>query len=556
MKKQLRHRLKKYTLTAGAIVTGGAAAEAQIIYTDVDPDSNVIGPGNSYLLDLNNDGTDDFEIFVFSSTDTLLNGTYWAVDAVRITPLNQNGVAGSTSSGYPYAFNAGVPIDDDLTWYFNPNQPLTFEATQGTFVWNGGNWWLGQDFYLGLKLNINSHSYYGWARLTVGSYGEFTVHEYAVLTNPDSTIHAGDTTAVGPIVQCQPAGSLSSYDDYNNGNGSDLRIRFAPPYNWFGPDELGTAEYRVIVVKAADAASFDLSAAQAIPASNYTSVQPTGANYYELYLDPNATDKDGDPITELQPYNYFVLSLADSVYAQLDTLSDSSLVFMLDYIVPVPADTVRNITLADIADFGNEKDLTVSFDFPDDPTGVNYYKVMIVKAEDAAGFDIEKADSLTAGFNERYVYVDPWENQASMEWKVCVDGDSIRPGIPYVAFVVSMPDYTDADTPAMSSPSNEVTLNVPGSDTISDSTAAIPSVVARQPVVIVRGDGKLGIVSEDGAPIDKAALYSINGVLIREVKGYDSYLELTALGLADSIYILEVERLGKREYLKIFITGT
>lgn len=552
MNPDLSLKLKRYAVSAGAVVATAAHSDAQIIYNDADPDINILGIGNSYLLDLNDDGTDDFSFYIFSSTDTLFYGTYWAAHAVKVTPLNQNAIAGSTSSGYPYAFYNGIPVNSNLPWYFNDDQVLAFAATMGTFTFGGGNWNIGQDFYLGLRLKINMESFYGWARLNVGSLGEFTIYDYAVLTNPDSTIHTGDTTAVGPIVQCRQAQSPEAYDDYNNGNGSDIRVKFYPPYNPFGdPHQLGIEEYRIIFMKSPDADSFSLADAQAVSSANYVSIQPDEVNYYEFYLDSIATDKDGDFLVEQQPYKFFVMSKADGVYAHLDTLSYASPEITLEYIVPIPADTARNIVLTDVADHGNEKDLWINFDPAVNPAGVGHYKVMIVKAGDVSGFDIQKADSLTAGYYERYVLLSTWENQCSLEWRVCVDGDSIRPGIPYVAFVMSMPDYDDADTPALSAPSNEVTLTM--TDTVPDTTAALLPISMEQPFRITVAGERIIVESGDRAPIDHVKLYTLSGSLTGIESGPKNTVELAIQDRNPAVYILEIRSGGSSHFSKIFI---
>ena len=57
----LSERIKSYSLLSSAIIAPALACEAQVIYTDVDPDF-VVEEYQPYLLDLNNDGITDFEI--------------------------------------------------------------------------------------------------------------------------------------------------------------------------------------------------------------------------------------------------------------------------------------------------------------------------------------------------------------------------------------------------------------------------------------------------------------------------------------------------------------
>ena len=50
----IENRLKKYSALAGSIVAATGAANAQIVYTDVNPDSVVDQVDSVYMLDLNN----------------------------------------------------------------------------------------------------------------------------------------------------------------------------------------------------------------------------------------------------------------------------------------------------------------------------------------------------------------------------------------------------------------------------------------------------------------------------------------------------------------------
>ena len=60
MKKQLQKKLTTFIVTAMMI---SLSANAQIVYTDIIPDTTLSNPGN-YNLDLNNDGQIDFTFYV------------------------------------------------------------------------------------------------------------------------------------------------------------------------------------------------------------------------------------------------------------------------------------------------------------------------------------------------------------------------------------------------------------------------------------------------------------------------------------------------------------
>jgi len=79
----------------------------------------------------------------------------------------------------------------------------------------------------------------------------------------------------------------------------------------------------VLIVKQSNAASFDLTAAQAVPAGNYKVEVPNGALNYIVGFDSTSTDVEGDLIVENQAYVAFIMSVRDG-NASIDALSGSS----------------------------------------------------------------------------------------------------------------------------------------------------------------------------------------------------------------------------------------
>lgn len=111
---------------------------------------------------------------------------------------------------------------------------------------------------------------------------------------------------------------VTATDISDNGDGSDMNVAFD-----MAPDESTVSEYRILVVKADSAMTFDEPAASAVSAGLYAAVSPIGGNISHL-LHASSTDTDGDPITEGVPYVVFVLSVADGANAQINALSDPS----------------------------------------------------------------------------------------------------------------------------------------------------------------------------------------------------------------------------------------
>ena len=70
MKKErstLSKKITGYSSLAASLLTVSNLVNAQIVYTDVNPDNSQAGNGAEYDLDLNNDATVDFKITITSN---------------------------------------------------------------------------------------------------------------------------------------------------------------------------------------------------------------------------------------------------------------------------------------------------------------------------------------------------------------------------------------------------------------------------------------------------------------------------------------------------------
>ncbi len=197
MKKQLQKKISIFIIT---VMLFSASANAQIVYTDVNPDVTYNTNGGVYALDLNNDGITDFNITFTTSTINAGTNRY-----IRITPLGANKVGNDLSYPYPSALSLNTLIDSSsFTWLGTANQHLIsrirFQPPQGGApVWQfRGNWNGASNKYIPLQLDLSSQKYYGWARLDAAANAiSFTVKDYAYNTVPNQSILAGQTTTTG-----------------------------------------------------------------------------------------------------------------------------------------------------------------------------------------------------------------------------------------------------------------------------------------------------------------------------------------------------------------------
>lgn len=184
-------RLASY-LSAAAASTG-SLLQAQVLYTDFDPDLVIEGNLQSLRIDVNQDSVDDF---VFITEDTVLqavNGSY-AIGRLRAggyANLN-NQLLGSQPSAYGYVqkLEHGDEIGPDQRFLFAGTMALEIDG-QNPFnePWNGGAF----EKYIGFRIRYTADSsHYGWIRLDVSPDArKAVIKDAAFSTLADTAIAAG-----------------------------------------------------------------------------------------------------------------------------------------------------------------------------------------------------------------------------------------------------------------------------------------------------------------------------------------------------------------------------
>lgn len=205
-------KIKNYSALAGAFLLGGMSAQGAIVYTDVDPDETYNEHTDFYNLDLNNDGTVDFVIYIvdiaYSGVFSTSGGDSFSglFQDVFLLPASGNSAAASTVAAgayiYPYALNSGDAIDGTLSFRSESIQSMAtylavvdFPVPGSNYVFfSYGNWQGGvYNKFLGLRFQDAGNTYYGWARLDCGpDHHSFTIKDYAYNSTPDAMIVAGE----------------------------------------------------------------------------------------------------------------------------------------------------------------------------------------------------------------------------------------------------------------------------------------------------------------------------------------------------------------------------
>ena len=323
-KSSLNTKLKSYSILAGSLMGTAMSAEAGVVITDIDPDTVLNVNGATYDLDLNNDTVADFRFRVLQSPGAFYH--------IQVDALNSNAAIGRINAGAnPVTLlpdlDLGLEINSNRDWYYESSMVIGYRNyTANTWV-SYGDWFGTSNKYLGFRIKVGGINYFGWATLDVDSNGtSLTIKEYGFEDIP------GKPSMAGSVFEAPDAGKIANltvFDIANNGDGRDMRIAF---------DKVGNEDiidsYRIIVVKSADADTFDLVNANQVDSANYRTVSKTG-NDYLLKLDSNTNDKDGDPITDSVAYKLFVLTIADDVNVFINELPDPSIEITLSPAVAV-----------------------------------------------------------------------------------------------------------------------------------------------------------------------------------------------------------------------------
>ncbi|NOZ33954.1 MAG: T9SS type A sorting domain-containing protein [Chlorobi bacterium] len=256
------------------------------------------------------------------------------------------------------------------------------------------------------------------------------------LSEPSNLFSLSDNISAGAV------SNITVSDISDNNNGSDLQVGF----NRIADENLAS-EYKIMVVKSADAATFDLAASDTV--TNFTVVN-TGTSG-TLTLTTDAKDINGDLIKNGTAYKVFVLTVADGTNASKNSLSEAS----SEIILTTPAEAVTGLTVSDVSDNNNGSDLQVDFNRIADESLASEYRIMVVKSADAATFDLAAADTVS---NFTVVNTGTSGTLTLATDAKDINGDLIKNGTAYKVFVLTVADGTNADVNALSDASSEITL--------------------------------------------------------------------------------------------------
>ena len=203
----IESKIKRYSALAGGITAVAGVSNAQIVHTDINPDTLITGNGAVYNLDVDNNGVIDFTFNTIASSITYNSGsssTFINFSGAYMNPAASgnsmmistygpmNVPAGSAigSSGSFTSSGGWVGLVADIS-YVSSSSTSSYSVSIGNF--------LNTDGFVGLKFQNSGNTHYGWVRIEVANDGAvISVKEYAFESTPNTAINAGET-ANGPV---------------------------------------------------------------------------------------------------------------------------------------------------------------------------------------------------------------------------------------------------------------------------------------------------------------------------------------------------------------------
>jgi trimeric autotransporter adhesin len=274
-----------------------------------------------------------------------------------------------------------------------------------------------------------------------------------VLSSPSSVITLLNDSSVSIVSNL----NVSDVNDY--GDGRDLRVSFTHP-----TDETYISQYRIMVVPTSYYSSFSLAEANNVSSSNYTSVSTSGSSTSQV-LNSSTRDVLGASIKNGTSYRVYVLSIGSGIYWDSNVLSSASSVITLLNDSSVKA--VTNLSVSDVNDYGDGRDLKVSFSHATDETYISQYRIMVVPTSYYSSFSLSEANNVSSS---NYTSVSTSGNSTSQVLESSardVRGNLIKAGTSYKVYVLSIGSGNYAGPNALSWESSVITLSTTKSPVIS-----------------------------------------------------------------------------------------
>lgn len=195
----------------------------------------------------------------------------------------------------------------------------------------------------------------------------------------------------------------------------------------------------------------------------------------------------------------------------------------------IPVNSVQNLEVSDVFDFGDGRDLQLTFSPPKNEIAISHYRVLVIKSSELKNFDLLAAINVpAASFIKVYPSPDPYSffmNESTKD----VDGECIKTGEEYVVKVLSVGRVIDEPDYYLSPPTPVFSLNKQTSITENSKQSISVNIAKKQ----------LTILSED-AIILNIHVYNMNGQVLKNIESDSKTIAIDLSGLSDEIVILSI----------------
>lgn len=205
-------KLMQYAISAAAFLATGTI-DAEVVYVDVDPDNTIGGEGGVMLIDINDDGVNDFKFTIYSYSGAFTYSGITISYGVKVAAANalvDNEFLGTLQSTMGYTFNyipivsAGEEINSTQNFVTGTGSLAVSVTLFGAPYYSVGNWGGAEMSFLGFRLVQDGSNNYGWMRLSVSDDGSsITLHDYAYQTNAEQGISAGQLVGVDDVPEME-----------------------------------------------------------------------------------------------------------------------------------------------------------------------------------------------------------------------------------------------------------------------------------------------------------------------------------------------------------------
>ena len=338
----MKQNLKKY-LSASSALVAGATVNAQIVYTDLNPDINLTQHGDTFALDLDGNSINDYKFkLAHVVNNTYMTSVYPDTIPVQHTQNEDRLIFGDVSganNGFlvdsvPFFGNNNGTVTSDFYWnprLLNSNDPIKgagyfyassvymginrdITRTSGGYEKFYNFSWADQgQKFIGLKLPLNAtDTLYGWIRVSMDSTMNLTIYDYAYESTANTGLLAGEgaNTSNPPALNVLVSSTDETTPGSCDGSASLTISGGTPPYTTVFDTLTGTTSFTNLCpgfysIQITDANSSTVSTALMIAAganivdgtSNWSDSIPTDTVTFSPVKD---CDIDYDNISTVQ----------------------------------------------------------------------------------------------------------------------------------------------------------------------------------------------------------------------------------------------------------------